>query len=355
MDYTGEALYPGDERRIFAEAVIMVMVSLYNSLNDTAKQKLLRYARGEVLDAIGEMNDTPRLEPQPSHCTVKFSVSEPIDTNIVIPAGTRVTSDGEIYFSTQESKVLQAGQNDIDIEVYCQTAGSDYNGISIGTINVLVDVIPYIASVKNINATSGGDDGEPYTEDGDDRYRERIRLASSSFSTAGPVEAYRYYALSASPRILDVVIDSPSECVLDIYAILQGGELPDDEILKEIEMAAGADDVRPMTDKVTAKVPTQVSYDVELKYYCTLDNEPQAVLTVESDGGAIDQYNEWQTSALGRDINPDMLRKYILAPTNGTASVERIDVIKPTLTELSNKEVAKFSGSLTVSHEVIAG
>ena len=49
---TGEPLYPGDERRIFGEALVPVFVALYNSLNDVGRQTLLRYARGEVLDAI---------------------------------------------------------------------------------------------------------------------------------------------------------------------------------------------------------------------------------------------------------------------------------------------------------------
>ena len=48
----GEPLYPGDERRIFGEALVPVFVALYNSLNDVGRQTLLRYARGEVLDAI---------------------------------------------------------------------------------------------------------------------------------------------------------------------------------------------------------------------------------------------------------------------------------------------------------------
>ena len=35
----GGPLYPGDERRMFAEALVAVFVSMYNSLNDAARQK----------------------------------------------------------------------------------------------------------------------------------------------------------------------------------------------------------------------------------------------------------------------------------------------------------------------------
>lgn len=353
MDYVSEPLYPGDERRIYTEAIIQVLVSLYNTLNDVAKQRMLQYARGEVLDAIGDMEDTPRLQPDPAHDTIRFYTSETLGQNILIPAGTRVTAEGEIYFATDKNVVLQAGTNYVDTEAYCQTPGSDYNNISAGTLNVLVDVIPYISSVSNLYGTTGGDDGEPYDEAGDDHYRERIRLSKASYSVAGPVEAYKYFALSASPDISDILVDSPEGNVIDIYVLMNGGALPTDEILEEVENIVGASDVRPMTDKVTALAPTQISYDIEIKYYTTLDNEAEAIQVVEADGGAIDQYNEWQTSALGRDINPDYLRRFILAPENGSTAIERIDVVSPVFKNLTNKQVAKYSGSVKISHEII--
>lgn len=354
MDYVAEPLYPGDERRIFAEAVIQILVSFYNHMDDTAKQKMLQFARGEVLDSIGDMEDTPRLEPQRAHATIRFSVGAVLDQNVVIPSGTRVTPDGEIYFATQAAAVLQSGTMSVDVEAFCQTAGSDYNDIAVGKINVLVDVIPYIASVSNVIATTGGDDGEPYTTEGDDRYRERIRLSKAAYSVAGPLEAYRYYALSASPNIVDVVIDSPEGNVIDIYALMDGGEIPSDEILDEIESIVSADDIRPMTDIVTALAPEQVEFDINIKWYSTTENEATAIQTVETSGGAIDQYINWQVSALGRDINPDYLRKYILAPSDGSTAVERLDVTSPAFAELSNKQVAKFSGNLTVTHAIIS-
>ena len=61
MDKCNEALYPGDERRIFGEALVAVLVSVYSEFNDKMKQRTLRYARGYVLDAIGERLDVYRL------------------------------------------------------------------------------------------------------------------------------------------------------------------------------------------------------------------------------------------------------------------------------------------------------
>lgn len=358
MDEVNEPLYPGDERRIFAEAVILVLVSVFNYMNDTAQQRTLQNARGYVLDAIGEMRNTVRLQPSSARDTFRFSVSEPQSNNIIIPAGTRITPDGEVYFATESAVALQSDSVHVDVVAVCTTPGTDYNGMGAGKVNVLVDKIPYIANVENLYGTSGGDDGEPYPwEDdgsGDNRYRERIRLAPAAYSTAGPVAAYKYFALSASPEVMDVAIDSPSACVLDIYALMNGGEVPTEEELALIKDAF-PNDVRPMTDLVTVKAPSQVEYGIELKYYCTLDNVAQAIETVESVGGAIDQYNEWQVGALGRGINPDMLRRFILAPSDGTSAVDRVEIVSPTYKALTNKQVAKFNGTIVISHEVTGG
>ena len=57
----GEPLFPGDERRIFGESALApVFVTFFNAVNDGCRQRLLRFARGEVLDALGENNHCER-------------------------------------------------------------------------------------------------------------------------------------------------------------------------------------------------------------------------------------------------------------------------------------------------------
>ena len=353
MDYCGEPLYPGDERRIFGEGVVALFVSMFSLFNDKAKQRTLRYARGNVLDAIGERYGVVRAAPTKATAMFRFSVADAQSENIVIPVGTRITADGVVYFATLETTVLPAWSTEVDILAECTTGGADYNGFAIGRITTLVDLIPYISGVQNITASTGGDDGEPYTEDGDEKYRERIRLSPATQSTAGPESAYRYFVLSADPGIIDVAIDCPEDepNVVNLYPLMTGGELPDEEVLQKV-LETLSDDVRPMTDKVNALAPTVVEYEVEIKYYCTKDDEAATIETIEGVGGAIDQYNEWQTAALARDINPDQLRRFLLAPKTGTGAM-RVDVIKPTFQELTKAQVAKLSGAPVVSHEVV--
>lgn len=424
----GEPLYPGDERRIFGEALVPVFVALYNSLNDVGRQTLLRYARGEVLDAIGERQDVKRLEGTAAKTTMRFSVSTPQEKNIIIPKWTKVTPDSENYFATDEIAVLQAGAYSVEVPTSAVSNGTKFNGYAAGTITTIVDLIPYIESVTNLTETAGGDDGEPYTTEGDNRLRERIRLAPAKRSTAGPEQAYIYWVMTADSSIVDaravseketvsetlavydgkafkgggtlltdtlvvkahgqsaaavkdtdytvdytdglltitlngslsaaesvdIIITRTLEGCVKIVPLLEGGGIPDAAMLTKVLDVVNAKDIRPLTDKVSAVPPEVETYDIEIVYYTTPKNEAEVIANVEGTGGAIDRYNEWQVAALGRDINPDQLRKRILSPSWGEnlTGAFRVDVVKPTYKALDDTQVAKFSGHLTVSHKV---
>ena len=75
MDYCNEALYPGDERRIFGEGLVQVLVGVFSEFNDKMKQRVLRHARGAVLDAIGERLDVYRLDPETATAVFRFTAS----------------------------------------------------------------------------------------------------------------------------------------------------------------------------------------------------------------------------------------------------------------------------------------
>lgn len=138
---TGESLYPGDERRIFGDALVAVFVSLFSTMNDAAQQKMLRYARGDVLDALGERVGVERIPATTATTTLRFSVDEAFTSNIVIPQGTRVTGDSRRYFATVAAAVLPAGETQIDVAAESAGAGTSYNDISVGVLNTIVDPI----------------------------------------------------------------------------------------------------------------------------------------------------------------------------------------------------------------------
>lgn len=345
----GTVLYPGDERRIFLQQQTQVLVALWNAINDTGRQNLLRYARGAVLDALGERTDTIRLPAQKAKATLRFTLSSAQPNQVIVPAGTRVTPDGALYFATVEHLTIPAGQTAGDVTVEAAAGGTQYNGFAAGQIQTIVDPIPYVASVVNIDESAGGSDEEP-DDDGVNiwsGYRGRIRESASKYSSAGPVDAYIYWAKTADVNIQDVAVTSPAAGEVVITVLMKDGELPSQAVLDAVLATCSDKKRRPLTDHVTAAAPTSVEYDITLTYYIDESRaaEEAAIRTaVEGGGGAVEQYQAWQGSKLGRAINPDYLRQLIF-----NAGANRVDVTDPVYTELEPDEVATI-GTVNVTY-----
>lgn len=333
-----EILYPGDERRIFLEQQSQIIVAIYNAINESAKQNLLRYAKGPVLDAIGEEKDTPRLQPQKATCIVQFNLSQAQPNNIVVPKGTRVTPDGALFFETTSENVIKAGDLFVQVQTQATVAGNNHNGFVIGQIKALVDPIPFIGSVSNINISSGGTDVEQ-DDDGINiwsGYRERIRLANAKISTAGHELGYIYHAKSADSNIQDVVVTSPNPGEILLTVLMKNSELPSQDVLDKVLSACNTKTVRPQTDKVIAASPKIIKYTVDFTYYISRDRETEELSIQNEVAKAVDIYRQWQDSKIGRHINPDYLRQVIL-----NAGACKIDLVSPVFTEIENIEIAK--------------
>lgn len=343
---TGEPLYPGDERRIFTESLVQIIVAIANKCNIACNGKTLQYAIGETLDALGDRMGVTRLPATAASATFEFTLEEVQSGDITIPQGTLITTDGDVYFATDEAMTIAAGDLSGTVTGSCTVAGTDGNGFIAGSIAQMVDIIEHVSTGVNTTESAGGTD-----EEEDDEYRERIRLANSTFSTAGPTKAYQYYAKSADSSIIDVVVESPSACVVKIYVLTETG-IPSQAVLDKVEAICSADDVRPLTDQVQVDAPTAVSYDINIKYYTTAEDEADCVATIEGTGGVIDQFKAWQAGEMGRNINPDKLLAMCLSPKEGTGCI-RMDITYPAAAAVGSHEVAQ-AGTVTITHEVVS-
>jgi phage-related baseplate assembly protein len=226
----------------------------------------------------------------------------------------------------------------VDVEAESTEGGEKYNGYAPGQIKLLVDPIPYVSSVQNIDTSSGGSDGET-----DDAFRERQRLAPASFSVAGPEDAYRFFAKSADVNIIDVAIISPAPNEIEIYPLMKGGELPNQDVLEKVMAEVSPRGRRPLNDLVNVLAPTEVTYEINLTYYISSEKSAEEATiraAIEGPNGAADQYEIWQCSKLGRAITPDNLISRIYA-----AGAYRVVVTAPVYTEIGENEVAKRIGA----------
>ena len=293
-----------DAKNLLIKAFSLIEYQTMQYADAKGRAELLKTSTGAALDALGALVGVTRQEPTKATATERFTLSEARAEVVAVPAGTRVkTQDGK-YFNTLEYAEIAAGETSIEIMVQAEEAGAGSNGLSVGSVNILVDPIPYIASVTNITQPTGGLD----TESDDDLTR-RIYLAPSVYSCAGPKDAYEYHAREWRSDVADVRIDSPAPCVVNVYFTIEdetGVRLPNETERAAMEAHLSADTVRPLCDQVSCLAPEELEYSIAVTYWIG-ESDQRSVSEIQAKvGAAVADFQTWQRK-LGRDINPTEL------------------------------------------------
>lgn len=254
---SGRTLAAGDPIRLFLESIASIIAQQRAIINFTGKMNLLAYSEGDYLDHIGALVGCTRLGTEKAKAEALVTLSAAQTFAVTIPAGTRITAGDGLMFAVTETAIIPAGATTANVTVECAAAGEIGNGFVAGQLKQIVDPIAYVASIVNTSTSAGGTDMEK-----DDAYRERIRIAPESFSVAGPAGAYIYWAKTASSLIADVAVLSPAPGYVEIYPLLEGGELPTQTILDDVDAVCNDERIRPLTDHVSVLSPAAVSYDI---------------------------------------------------------------------------------------------
>lgn len=321
---------------LYALSVQVYQALLY--VDKTGKQDLLKYSYGEYLDNLAAMKGIAREKAKPARAMIRFTLSGIRPSTVEIPAGTRVT-DGEIYFQTESYAAIPAGSTSTDVAAECMTSGTSGNDLGIGEINVLVDPVPYVAKVSNTEPTSGGADIED-----DDTLKDRIYIAPSKYSVAGPEESYRYWVKTYNSNISDVLIYSDDPVDVIIEFIMNNGELPSESMILGVQKCLADEQIRPLTDRLTVKAPDTVDYKVNVKYFVNQSDLKKVDTIKAAVEAAVDDYIVWQRSKIGRDINPSQLIQQMVS-----AGAKRVEVTLPVFQVIGKANVAKLS-SKTVTY-----
>ncbi|MCX4326460.1 MAG: baseplate J/gp47 family protein [Lachnospiraceae bacterium] len=329
---TGRILYPADPVRAFILWLADVIIQERVLINESAKQNLPRYAKGQYLDSLSEIfHNTPRLEPTAAKTTLRFYLAKTLTEDFIITDTMEATVDSEINFETTGHIIFKAGTDYADVPAVCTTAGEIGNGFEPGQIDKLVsDEFLYFKEVKNITETAGGSEKEE-----DIAYYNRMRESEESYSTAGPSGSYIYHAKSVSSQISDVSADSPEPGIAEIRIMLHNGQLPDKELLDKVEAYLSADDIRPMTDKVIVVAPGTVDFDINIKYFISKEKEMSTNDIKQAVALAVENYISWQTSKMGRDINPSYFNALLME-----SGIKRAEIISPVFTRIPKGSVA---------------
>jgi len=325
---TGKRLQPAQIERLVFNAAGYRIALLLNQINETANQCLVAFAIGPALEALAELVGVTRLPASPAQCVVRFQLVLGHGA-LVIPSGIRVQSiDGQSVFTTIETLSVDVDDTYVDVKCECTKTGTAGNGYIPTKINIILDPKPYVSSASNVDTSTGGADDESDIE-----LRERVLLAPSAFSVAGPKGAYKFWAKSAHPTIVDVAVTighettSPFAIIpgqVDIFPLLLGNATPSTEIIDTIYAICNDDKIRPLSDTVVIKSPAQLDYTIEVD------------ITILTDAISTDVETELNTKlaayrdARANKLGVDVVVNQIIGVCQSVTGVYSTAVVTPT-------------------------
>ncbi|GAB6035887.1 baseplate J/gp47 family protein [Fundidesulfovibrio butyratiphilus] len=334
---TGRTLYPAQPERLEIDMVAYREQLLRVGIQSAALQNLLAYASGALLDHKAAFFGVTRLAAQPATTTLRFSLAAVRPDATVIASGVQVASKDGLVFATTAEALILAGQASVDVTAQAVTAGEAGNGYLPGEVATLVTALDGV-SVTNLDATQGG-----AADEDDERLRERTRLAPEGWSSAGPDDAYLFWAMSAHQSIVDVAILSPSPGVVAVYPLMADG-LPTTTHLSAVAAVLNRKEIRPLTDQVMVAAPEAVPYAIAVTL--TLEPDAPAEATRTAAATALTALAATWAGSLGQDI----ITSRIVA-TAAVDGVHDVSLTSPaTSTRLTASQWAQCTG-VTVALE----
>ena len=377
-EQTGKKLYPAQDERLLISLIEYKASLLVNQFNEAAKQNLTQYSKGIILDCIGEMFDTPRLQGEYGYDTLTITLNTTFTTDLTIDKGLEVLSKDEKHtFATVEDVTIPAGETCATVKIQSRELTDDVNKYGAGDITILVKPISYILSVTNNNGVQGGAGVET-----DEAYAKRILLAPEKFSCAGSRQSYIYHALSANTKIIDASAESvcqpatlvikdnnenmtetiteennkltsdditinvnkaqgefdftiddktytvtlPYDTTVNVYPLTEDETTPN-EVIEDVQNLLNGEQINPMTDRVVAISPTKINKTINLTIQISEEGDTTAL--TEKIYQIIEEYKTTMRRKLASEIIPSQIIAKI-GSLDGVYSVNTGDLTKQT-------------------------
>ena len=160
------------------------------------------------------------------------------------------------------------------------------------------------------------------TNENDEALRSRTRQRIIGFANAGGAAHYRYWALSASPEVADVEVDSPQPGRVRISVLAKGEEqtVPD-AILDAVKAVVLRDDIRVLTDTIEVVPAELIPVTVHARLWLYPDAPLETVAAIQAVFAS--------TLAACAGLGWDLTRSWIIGQLQ-RAGVHKVDVLSPT-------------------------
>jgi len=337
LEVTGKeaALYPGNPVRLMLNVVAGQIFQAYKFMEYTFKQNFIKYMDETVLKNWGATIGFAGSSLKAAVCTLEFGINSALGFDVHIPAGTKATAGDDIYFSSDNSCVIKAGETSVQVKATCTQEGTAGNSYMPGQINVLAEPVLNIGTVKNTDISAGGRDDYTLEE-----RRALTYMFPSAYSVAGPEDAYIFWTKKFSEDIVSVnIITDNATATVIIYIMLSGGNVPDEDYCAKVLDYLKGLKTFPDTDKVIVCPPETVSYNFKAKYYISSENRDTESTIIKSVNEAARDFISINHENMGYDINPDIFTEYARV-----AGAKRVETTSPVYTKINPGQVAVCTG-----------
>ena len=307
----------GSDEYIAATVFTYALTVLFNTLNDSAKQRFLETATGQFLDAIAATYGTARPQGYKASCLVDITMSgqETYETGSVIikdQSGHKFTNARSFDQSTRTHVVFQAVET-----------GSDYNGIPVGSLNQFEQSYYMLTGCTNITPTNGGVDSSYYNDD--EHFREWLKNQIASFAGAGTALAYYGRAMNADSRMRDAYIVQEGDSEFQpgrvrIYILAE-----DREQVVPIVSAACTDPLfKPICDHVEVYTSQAIPFDQPQTLLVTYERRFTA-LSEARNNRIMQEYGDLLLSKIGRPwVYAEVIKKFLDTDADGVYASDAV-------------------------------
>lgn len=343
----GEALQPGSPVMLLLRKDAAEDFQADMQAERALKLQFVKFSFGEGLENLAANKMVFRQEPKFAACKLRFTASGIFSRPIAVPAGTRVRTEDNIVFATEQYAEVHPGESFTDVRGVALEAGARSNGIPPGEIHEFIDRPPYIQSVANMDETDGGDDAQS-----DIRLKLDYLFEWTRHNTAGSVLAYEYFVRAFRSNIGPVRAVGPNDEKgvptgvpaghVRIMLLMEDLSVPSGAFLEELEAYLYDPARHTMGDFLEVGPPDEVGYSIHIQYNILSRNANRQGEIHEAVLAAVQQFILEQRE-IGACINPDRLLHLVVG-----AGAHRAEIVFPVWRELSRFEIARLDGEPVV-------
>lgn len=292
----GETLRIGSDEFAAASIFTYALTVLFNTLNDSAKQRFIDTATGVFLDAIAATYGiTQRPDGYYATTLARIYMSDAF-IDRVYPQGTIRIQDqsGKVFVNARDFTYATRFQ----VPFRAEEKGSDYNGLPANSINQFAAPYTDLESVTNTEPSSGGVDASYY--ENDDNFRAWLKNEIESFAGAGTAQAYRGRAMNADSRMVDAYVVQQGDDIFEtgkvkIYILAEDVGA----VYYLVEAACKDPAFRPVCDYVEVYDATPINFPMPQTLVVTYENR-FSPMVVERNSRILEEYRQYLRQKIGR-------------------------------------------------------